>query len=155
MKSLTESYNACINASRWGYETTVNPLASGWICSSYLRRHDPALFVRLDRWKHPGFALFRGQRIHLGAYEAAVLAPVSLRAGSAAVFKDQENYWCVKLAGIVLGLVLIPVLFYTYNGVFGKSPEWINIAIFYITALMVFLFEWWAFKDDRLQCKYP
>lgn len=70
-------------------------------------------------------------------------------------FKGQENYWCVKLAGIVLGLVLIPVLFYTYNGVFGKSPDWINIAVFYITALMVFLFEWWAFKNDHLQCKYP
>ena len=70
-------------------------------------------------------------------------------------FKEQENYWCVKLFGILLGLVLIPVLFYTYNGVFGKSPDWINIAIFYITALLVFLFEWWAFKNDRLQCKYP
>lgn len=70
-------------------------------------------------------------------------------------FKDQENYWCVKLAEILLGLVLIPVLFYTYNGVFGKSPDWINIAIFYITALLVFLFEWRAFKNDRLQCKYP
>lgn len=35
---------------------------------------------------------------------------------------------------ILLGLVLIPVLFYTYNGVFGKSPDWINTAIFYFTA---------------------
>lgn len=70
-------------------------------------------------------------------------------------FKDQENYWCVKLAEILLGLVLIPVLFYTYNGVFGKSPDWINIAIFYISALLVFLFEWWAFRHDRLQCKHP
>lgn len=70
-------------------------------------------------------------------------------------FKDQENYWCVKLAEILLGLVLIPVLFYTYNGVFGKSPDWINIAIFYITALLVFLFEWWAFKKDWLQCTHP
>ena len=70
-------------------------------------------------------------------------------------FKDQENYWCAKLAEILLGLVLIPVLFYTYNGAFGKSPDWINIAIFYITALLVFLFEWWAFKNDRLQCKHP
>ena len=69
--------------------------------------------------------------------------------------KDQENYWCVKLAEILLGLMLIPVLFYTYNGVFGKSPDWINIAIFYITALLVFLFEWCAFKNDRLQYKYP
>ena len=70
-------------------------------------------------------------------------------------FKGQNNYWCVKLAKILLGLMLIPVLFYTYNGVFGKSPDWINIAIFYITALLVFLFEWWAFKNDRLQYKYP
>ena len=70
-------------------------------------------------------------------------------------FKDQENYWCVKLAEILLGLVLIPVLFYTYNGVFGKSPDWINIAIFYISALLVFFFERWAFKNDWLQCKYP
>ena len=70
-------------------------------------------------------------------------------------FKDQENYWCVKLAETLLGLLLIPVLFYTYNGVFGKSPDWINIAIFYITTLLVFLFEWWAFRNDRLQCRHP
>ena len=70
-------------------------------------------------------------------------------------FKDQENFWCVKLAEILLGLILPPVLFYTYNGVFGKSPDWINIAIFYISAALVFLFEWWAFKRDLLQCRYP
>ena len=71
------------------------------------------------------------------------------------LFKDQHNYWCTKLAEILLGLTLIPVLFYTYNGAFGKSPDWFNIAIFYISAALVFLFEWWAFKQDRLQCKYP
>ena len=70
-------------------------------------------------------------------------------------FRDQENFWCVKLAEILLGLALIPVLFYTYNGALGKSPDWVNIAIFYITALLVFLFEWWAFQKDRLHCKYP
>ena len=70
-------------------------------------------------------------------------------------FRDQENFWCVKLAEIMLGLALIPVLFYTYNGVLGKSPDWVNIAIFYMTALLVFLFERWAFQKDRLHCKYP
>ena len=70
-------------------------------------------------------------------------------------FKEQENYWCVKLFGILLGLALIPVLFYTYNGVFGKSPDRINIAIFYICAGSVFLFERWVFKQGRLQCRYP
>ena len=71
------------------------------------------------------------------------------------LFFKEQNYWCIKLAEILLGLVLIPVLFYTYNGMFGKSPDWINIAIFYVSALIVFLFEWWAFKRDWLQCRYP
>ncbi len=147
--------NCLYHTARWNYETTVNSLAGGGICAGYLWRHNPALLIRLDRREHPGFALFRGQRIHLGAHEAAVLAPVSFCVGSAVVFKDQENYWCVKLAEILLGLVLIPVLFYSYNGVFGKSPDWVNIAIFYITVALVFLFERWAFKKDRLQCKHP
>ena len=69
-------------------------------------------------------------------------------------FKDREDYWCVKLAEILLGLVLIPVLFYTYNGAIGKSPDWFNIAIFYVSAALVFLFEWWAFWKDRLPCRH-
>jgi len=75
--------------------------------------------------------------------------------GQRLFFKDQENYWCVKLAEILLGLGLIPVLFYTYNGAFGRSPDWLNITIFYISAFLVFLFERWAFKKGRPQCKYP
>ena len=70
-------------------------------------------------------------------------------------FREKENYWCIKLAGILLGLTLIPVLFYTYNGIFGKSSHWINIAIFYISAALVFLFERRAFQTNRLPCRYP
>ena len=70
-------------------------------------------------------------------------------------FRDRKDFWCVKLRGILCGLILIPVLFYTYNGMIGRSPDWINIAIFYVSALLVFLFEWWAFKNDWLQCRYP
>ena len=69
-------------------------------------------------------------------------------------FREQENYWCVKLAQILLGLTMIPVLFYSYNGVFGQSSDWINIAIFYSTAALAFLFERWAFKQNR-HCKSP
>lgn len=56
-------------------------------------------------------------------------------------FGGYKNFWCVKLRGILLGLGLIPVLFYTYNGVIGKSPDWINIAIFFVSAAMAYLFE--------------
>ena len=60
-------------------------------------------------------------------------------------FRRQDNFWQVRLWSILLGLVLIPVLFYTWNGAFGKSPDWVNIAIFYISAGAVFLFERRAF----------
>lgn len=70
-------------------------------------------------------------------------------------FRTEKNYWPVKLASTLLGLGLIPVLFYTCNGVFGKSPDWLNIAIFYIAAAAAFGFEWWAFRKDLLQRKHP
>ena len=53
------------------------------------------------------------------------------------------------------GLVLIPVLFYTYNGVFGKSPDLVNIAIFFVSAAAAFLLETRLFKIGSLQCKRP
>ena len=70
-------------------------------------------------------------------------------------FKDQENYWCVKLTQILLGLVLIPVLFYTYNGVFGQSPDWINIAIFFVAAAATFLTENRWFQKNYTFCPHP
>ena len=70
-------------------------------------------------------------------------------------FKEHENFWCLKLVGIISELVLIPVLFYTYNGMFGKSPDWINIAIFFISVAVPFILETRLFKKDNLHCKSP
>ena len=61
-------------------------------------------------------------------------------------FREQENFWQVKLWGTLLGLLMIPALFYTWNGAIGKSPDWVNIAIFYLSAGAVFLFERRAFQ---------
>ena len=57
------------------------------------------------------------------------------------LFKDREDLFNVKLRGILLGLILIPILFYTYNGVIGKSPDFINIAIFFISAAISYIYE--------------
>ncbi|MBE6694163.1 MAG: hypothetical protein E7589_05315 [Ruminococcaceae bacterium] len=70
-------------------------------------------------------------------------------------FRDREDFWCVKLRGILLGLVLIPVLFYTYNGVIGSSPDWINIAIFFISAAAAYIYEARLFNEKRLTCRSP
>lgn len=55
---------------------------------------------------------------------------------------EEKNFWCIKLKTVLLGLLLIPVLFYTYNGAFGKSPDWINITIFFVTAAIIYYYEY-------------
>ena len=54
-------------------------------------------------------------------------------------FKDRGDFWCIKLRGILLGMLLIPVIFYTYNGAVGRSPDWLNIAIFFVAAAGVYI----------------
>ena len=70
-------------------------------------------------------------------------------------FRDRKDFPCVKLRGILLGLVLIPILFYTYNGVIGKSPDWINIAIFFISAAVAYIYETRQFNNGSTTCKNP
>ena len=70
-------------------------------------------------------------------------------------FRERENFWCVKLRGIFCGLILIPVLFYTYNGAIGKSPDWLNIAIFFFSAAAAYIYETRLLNRDSLPCKHP
>ena len=68
-------------------------------------------------------------------------------------FREQTDFWCVKLRGTLIGLAFIPALFYTYNGAIGKSPDWFNIAIFFITAAAVYIYETRAYFRDTIYCK--
>lgn len=70
-------------------------------------------------------------------------------------FSEYKNFWCVKLRGMLLGLILIPVLFYTYNGVIGKSPDWLNIAIFFLSAAAAYAWEGWLFVRGDVRCSAP
>ena len=70
-------------------------------------------------------------------------------------FRDRADFWCVKLRGILLGLFMIPVLFYTYNGVIGRSPDWLNIAIFFISAAIAYLYEARLFLAKKTRCPSP
>jgi hypothetical protein len=68
-------------------------------------------------------------------------------------FRERADFWCVKARGALLGLVLIPLLFYTYNGVIGRSPDWLNIAIFFISAAITYIFEARRFRGDETPCR--
>ena len=49
-------------------------------------------------------------------------------------------------------ILLKEVLFYTYNGAIGKSPDWVNIAIFFVSAGACYAYEYKCFKNQTI-CK--
>ncbi len=55
--------------------------------------------------------------------------------------RKYENFGASKLAGISLGLVLIPVLYYTCVGAFGNAPGWFNILTFLVADAAAYLLE--------------
>ena len=66
--------------------------------------------------------------------------------------KDYKCFWLVKLIGIILGTLLIPVLFYTLSGAFGKLSAIIDISIFFVSIIIQYFIEYLLF--DRLNCKH-
>ena len=55
--------------------------------------------------------------------------------------KEVDSFWCIKLTGILLGLALIPVVYYTYTGILGVKADWFNITIFFLAAGTVYWVE--------------
>ena len=55
--------------------------------------------------------------------------------------KVEQKYPCIYNAmfkGILVGLVMIPVLFYTYTGILGFNIDWLNIAVYMISVLIAY-----------------
>ena len=66
------------------------------------------------------------------------------------LFNGRENskYWCIKLAGILMALIIIPLLYYTYTGALGVSADWFNIAIFFLAAGVTYWAEYKMLSKD-------
>lgn len=59
------------------------------------------------------------------------------------------NILAVRAITILIGLTLIPVLFYTYTGVLGYSVSWANISIFYVSVLTMFFLDFCLLRKGR------
>ena len=70
-------------------------------------------------------------------------------------FRDVPQFWCVKLRGTIVGLFLIPVLFYTYNGAIGPSPDFLNISFFFISAAVAYVYEARLLRKEETACPFP
>lgn len=61
--------------------------------------------------------------------------------------KDIASFWCVKLIGILTGLALIPIVYYTYTGLLGVNADWFNITIFFLAAAVIYWVETKLFQQ--------
>lgn len=67
--------------------------------------------------------------------------------------KYYNNFWTIKLKGTILGVLLIPILFYTLTGTFGTLKGFINILIFFFSILIAFLYETKLLKENKVSTK--
>ena len=58
-----------------------------------------------------------------------------------ALGKNYPNFLAVRAVSTLTGLLLIPVLFYTYTGVLGFHIMWADIAVFYLADLGAFALD--------------
>ena len=65
------------------------------------------------------------------------------------------NFWNVKLIGILTAIFLIPILYYSYTGMFGVHLDWVNIAIFFIAGAIAYALETYLFKTSTLIPMHP
>ncbi len=69
--------------------------------------------------------------------------------------KSYKNLWCIKLIGIVFGVVLTPILYYVINGAFGKTPDWVNIVIFFVSVMASYILETKLLEKNLIKCEAP
>lgn len=64
--------------------------------------------------------------------------------------RNYPNFLAVRAVSILAGLLLIPVLFYTYTGVLGFHVMWADAAVFFLAALGAFALDFRLLRQSRL-----
>ena len=44
-----------------------------------------------------------------------------------------ENFLCIKVRSIWVGMLCVITLFYTYSGILGKTVDWFNIVVYFLS----------------------
>lgn len=64
--------------------------------------------------------------------------------------KTYPDFLAVRAVSTLTGVALIPVLFYTYTGVWGQMWNWANIAVFFLAAFGTFALDACLLRRNRL-----
>lgn len=57
--------------------------------------------------------------------------------------KKYKNFFQVKFLSLLIGMVSIAVLYYSYKGIVGRHYVWLDIVIFFIAAILAY---WFSYK---------
>lgn len=63
--------------------------------------------------------------------------------------RNYPNFPAVRALSVLTGLVLIPVLYYTYTGALGVHILWVDMAIFYLSDLALFCLDRHLLRKGR------
>lgn len=63
--------------------------------------------------------------------------------------RNYPHFLWSRAMAVLAGLLLIPVLFYTYTGVLGSSITWVNIAVFFLADAGTFLLDYRLLRRGR------
>ena len=101
--------------------------------------------------KVPAFTAFSAVNESTWEHMKILFFPILIFAWIQSAFtgKSFPDFWWIKLAGTAFALALVPILFYTYNGAFGKSPDWFNVLVFFLAAGAGYLLEYCLFKREK------
>ena len=68
--------------------------------------------------------------------------------------RNYPNILAVRAVSTLVGLALIPILFYTYTGVLGYHVSWANIGVFVLAALGAFFLDFRLLRKGRLNAPW-
>ncbi|MCI9332806.1 MAG: hypothetical protein HFG05_11665 [Oscillibacter sp.] len=64
--------------------------------------------------------------------------------------RNYPNLPAVRALSALTGIILIPVLFYTYTGILGRHFVWVDIAIFFLADLGAFALDFILIRRGKL-----
>lgn len=64
------------------------------------------------------------------------------------------NFLAARGAATLLGLLLIPTLYYTYTGIFGTHVLWADVGLFIVSALAAHALEYAILKRGKLSAPW-
>lgn len=60
------------------------------------------------------------------------------------------NFLATRCISLLTGLLLIPIIFYTYSGALGWRVEWFDVLIFYLADAGMFLLDYYLLRRGHM-----